>query len=88
MALKTFKTIKIGDKGSEVKKICAALKKNGSTIKPTDEYTIGMLSAVRAFQKKQGLPVTGVVDKKTWDKLMMPIPVFRKPKKHVAKKAK
>ncbi len=78
MALKAFKPLRIGDKGPDVKKIYAALKKHGSTIKPTDVFHIGMQSAVFSFQRKHNLPVTGVVDKKTWDKLMMPTPIFRK----------
>ena len=78
MTLKTFKAFKMGDKGPEIKKIAAALKKHGSTIKPTAVFSIGMRSAVVSFQKKKGLKVTGVVDKMTWDKLMMPVPVFRK----------
>jgi murein L,D-transpeptidase YcbB/YkuD len=40
-----------------------------------------MLSAVKKFQKNHGLEVTGVVDKKTWDKLIMPPPVKRRAKK-------
>ena len=49
----------------------------GSTIKVTGEFTIGMLSAVKAFQKKKGLPVTGKIDEKTMKALM----VYAKPKK-------
>ncbi len=76
-----FKPFKIGDSGKDVAKIAMMLKKHGSTIKPTNKYHIGMDSAVRKFQKNHNLPVTGVVDKKTWDKLMMPLPVQRKAKK-------
>lgn len=68
MALK-FKPIKLGDKGADVRKVATMLKKHGSTIKPTSVFAIGMRSAVVSFQKKNNLPVTGVVDKKTWDKL-------------------
>lgn len=57
-------------KGEKVKMICKKLAAAGSTIKPTSVFHIGMWSAVKAFQKKNGLPATGVVDKKTWDKLM------------------
>ena len=78
MAVKGFEEYKIGDKGADIRKIVTALRKNGSTIKPTLVFHIGMRSAVVAFQKKKGLPTTGVVDKKTWDKLMIPAPVFRK----------
>ena len=64
-----FKSFKLGDKGTDIRKIATLLRKHGSSIKPTDTFTIGMRSAVVSFQKKNGLPVTGVVDKKTWDKL-------------------
>ena len=64
-----FKPIKMGDKGKAVSDAQKLLKKFGSTIKVTGEFTIGMLSAVKAFQKKNKLPVTGVIDKKTLDKL-------------------
>lgn len=69
MAVTKFKALKLGDKGLVVKKISELLKKAGSTIKPTSEFHIGMVSAVKAFQKKNGLPVTGTVDRKTFDKL-------------------
>ena len=68
MAL-TFKPIKLNDTGAEVRKVSTLLKKHGSTIKPTSKFHIGVRSAVVAFQKKNKLPATGVVDKKTWDKL-------------------
>lgn len=63
------KPVKMGEKGEIVKGIAELLSKHGSTIKVTDVFTIGMRSAVIAFQKKHGLPATGVVDKKTWTKL-------------------
>lgn len=84
MAIKKFVNIKLNDEGAMVKKIAAALRKHGSTIKLTSKFHIGMRSAVVKFQKNHGLPVTGEVDKKTLDKLLMPAPVFRK--KPVAKK--
>ena len=64
-----FKPIKMGAKGKAVSDIQKLLQKAGSTIKVTGEFGIGMLSAVKAFQKKNGLKITGVVDKKTLDKL-------------------
>ena len=78
MALKTFKNIQLNDKGTDVKKIAAALKKHGSSIKPTSVFTIGMRSAVVSFQKKHNLKPTGIVNQTTWNKLMMPAPVYRK----------
>ena len=64
-----FKPMKIGDKGTQIKKAQQLLKKHGSSIKPTDVFGIGMLSAVKSFQRKNKLAVTGIVDKKTWEKL-------------------
>ena len=64
-----YKAIKMGAKGKVVSDIQKLLQKAGSTIKVTGEFGIGMLSAVKAFQKKNGLKVTGIVDKKTYEKL-------------------
>lgn len=61
--------MELGSKGTNVKKAQEMLRKLGSTVKVTGEFNIGMLSAVRSFQKKNGLAVTGIVNKKTWDKL-------------------
>ena len=64
-----FKPIKLGAKSKVVSDIQKLLQKAGSTIKVNGEFGIGMLSAVKAFQKRNGLKVTGTVDKKTLDKL-------------------
>ena len=61
--------MELGSKGTNVKKAQEMLRKLGSTVKVTGEFAIGMMSAVRSFQKKNGLAVTGIVNKKTWDKL-------------------
>lgn len=68
MAIK-FESIKYGDKGAKVKEIKKLLKKAGSNVKQTVTFDIGTVSAVRAFQKKNGLLVTGIVDAKTYKKL-------------------
>ena len=59
----------LGAHGPEVLYMCLMLQKKGSSIKLTDKFHIGMRSAVISFQQKNKLKATGVVDKKTWDKL-------------------
>ena len=77
--MRKFVPIGLGYEGKEViEKIRKQLVLAGSTIKPVKTYTIGMFSAVKAFQKKNGLAVTGIVDKKTWDKLMAVKPARKK----------
>lgn len=61
--------LKPNDQGIEVVEAQRYLKKAGSTIKVTGIFTIGMLSAVKSFQKKNGLKVTGQIDKATFEKL-------------------
>lgn len=84
MAVKKAKPeweMKLNDKGANVKKAQQLLQKHGSAIKVTGVFTIGMLSAIKCFQKKNGLDVTGKMDKKTWDKLNLVKPVCRVKKK-------
>ena len=76
-----FKPFKLNDEGKEVLEISKLLGKAGSSLKPTKTFNIGMLSAVKAYQKKNGLPVTGIVDKKTWEKLHAPRPIKKTSKK-------
>lgn len=63
------KPVKPGDSGAVVKYICELLQKKGSKVKTTEKFHIGVRSAVASFQRKNKLKVTGIVDKKTWDKL-------------------
>lgn len=78
-----------GDKGSDVKMAQELLALAGSKVKATGEYTIGTASAVKSFQKKHGLKVTGEIDQKTWDQLLLlkvPAKVALKIPKVTAKK--
>ena len=62
------------------KKIMTAqvcLRQAGSNLELNGEYTIGMVSAVRNFQKKNGLPITGKIDRKTWRKLKKNVSIIR-----------
>lgn len=69
--------LKYGDENKEVMEAQKLLKAAGSTIALNGKYTIGMVSAVKAFQKKNGLNVTGKIDTKTMNKLK----TFAKPAK-------
>lgn len=61
--------LEYGDSGPLVKEAQIMLAKCGSTIKPNGVFSIGMKSAVKAFQRKNGLAVTGVINSTTWKKL-------------------
>ena len=67
----TVKFVKMayGEAGARITKAQKLLAKAGSSIKPNGIYSIGMVTAVKAFQKKHRLPVTGVIDAKTMNKL-------------------
>lgn len=79
--------LELGDKGTKVTEAQMLLRRAGSTIQPTGIFTIGMVSAVKSFQRKHGLAVTGIINNATWDKLheMNPIKQSKAVKK-VAKK--
>ena len=61
-----FKELKLFDVGNKVKRASIMLGKHGSSLKPTEEFTLAMRSAVIAFQKKHNLEATGRIDVKTW----------------------
>lgn len=61
--------LKLNDGSKEVLDAQKMLAKLGSSVTPTGVFHMGTLSAVRNFQKKNGLEVTGVIDRKTWDRL-------------------
>lgn len=60
-AVKLFKPFKVGASGSAVKTVQVALK-----IDADGKFGPGTEKAVKAFQKKEGLPVTGIVDEETY----------------------
>ena len=64
-AKKEFKPFKVGAKGSSVKKVQEALG-----LKADGEFGPGTDKAVKAFQKKSSLPVTGIVDITTYKKIL------------------
>lgn len=79
--------LKYGDENKDVLEAQKLLKAAGSAITPNGKYTIGMISAVKAFQKKNGLVVTGKIDSKTMTKLKAAAKPAKKPdRKTTAKK--
>ena len=64
------KPLKLGDKGPAVQYMALWLAQKGSTIKKTNVFHIGMRRAVVSFQTKNKLKATGVIDKRTWTKLV------------------
>lgn len=78
-----------GAEGKDVEEMQKLLQLSGSNIQVNGKYTIGMVSAVKAFQKKNNLPETGAIDAKTKKALesLKKKPVKRTPaKKPVDKK--
>ena len=62
---KGFVDISYGEKSERVADAQRFLQKAGSKIQVNGEFTIGMVTAVKTFQKKNGLKVTGIIDEKT-----------------------
>ena len=60
-----FKPLKVGSKGSDVKKAQAGLG-----VTSDGQFGPGTEKAVKDFQKKNSLPVTGVVDITTYKKIL------------------
>lgn len=66
MAIRNAKKYPVyGDENKEVLKYQKLLQKTGSKIKLTGIFTIGMTTAIKSFQKKAKLAVTGKLDAKT-----------------------
>lgn len=73
--------ISLGDTGDIVKDIQERLALLGSTVKPTGVFTIGMLSAVKSWQKKNKLQVTGSMSAFQYNKLITMTDPLKKPAK-------
>jgi hypothetical protein len=63
-AVKLFKPFKVGAKGSSVKTVQEALK-----LKADGVFGPGTEKAVKAFQSKEGLKPTGIVDEETYRRI-------------------
>lgn len=61
----TYPTLSQGSTGDKVRAVQA---KVGAAV--DGKYGAGTAAAVRAFQQAQGIPVTGIVDSRTWARIM------------------
>ncbi len=64
-----YTTIQYGSSGSEVKKLQEELNKNGYNLDVDGQFGSKTQSAVKDYQKKNGLTVDGIVGKNTWGSL-------------------
>lgn len=65
-----YPTIRRGAKGDLVAQLQTFLSKDGSTLAIDGIFGPGTQSAVRAFQKRYGLTIDGIVGPQTWGKLL------------------
>ena len=63
-------TLQYGSKGSDVKELQKYLNNNGYNLGVDGDFGNKTLSAVKDYQKKNGLGVDGIVGDKTWGKLL------------------
>lgn len=66
----TYPTIRQGARSEVVTQLQTFLAKDGSNLQIDGVFGSGTASAVRAFQKRYGLVVDGIVGPKTWTKLL------------------
>ena len=66
----TYPTLRQGHKSHLVGVLQAALYAAGQVLRIDDDFGPIAASKVKAFQRGAGLPASGVVDGKTWDKLI------------------
>ena len=66
----TYPTLRKGSKGELVTQLQDLLSKDGADLKIDGIFGPITLSAVKAFQKKHGLVVDGIVGPKTWAELI------------------
>lgn len=64
-----YSTIQYGSSGSDVKKLQEELNKNGYNLDVDGQFGSKTQTAVKDYQKKNGLAVDGIVGKNTWGKL-------------------
>ncbi len=62
-----------GDTGNQIKLIQEWLSLNGSHVKVDGDFGPASEAAVRQFQTQQGLPVSGIADAATFERLIAPM---------------
>ena len=77
----------MGDKGDLVKELQERLALLGSKVKATGEFNIGTLSAVKSWQKKNKLLVTGNVSAFQFEELVQMTDPLKKPVKRTRRKS-
>lgn len=77
--LKFAKEIKRKARGKNVKRIQEWLSLQGAGPAPDSDFGPATETSVKRFQRKKGLPITGVVDKATFDLLVAPMQAAVKP---------
>lgn len=65
-----YPTIRRGAKGDLVAQLQTFLSKDGSSLAIDGIFGVGTQSAVKAFQKRHGLTIDGIVGPQTWGKLL------------------
>ena len=65
-----YPDVAYGEKGEIITQLQDLLTRDGSKVKIDGVFGIGTQSAVRAFQKRHELKITGKVDQKTWAELL------------------
>lgn len=78
--------IGLGDKGEIIKDIQERLALLGSKVKATGEFNIGTLSAVKSWQKKNKLQVSGKMSAFQYNKLIDMTDPLKKPEKKTRKR--
>lgn len=79
--------ISMGDESEIVKDIQERLALLGSKVQATGKFGIGMLSAVKSWQRKNKLLVTGNISAFQYNKLVMMTNPLKKPAKKSKRKA-
>lgn len=66
----TYPTLRRGSEGDLVVQAQDLMSKAGSSVQVDGKFGAGTQSAVRAFQRKHKLEVTGVIGPETWAELL------------------